>query len=89
MNDQNRRELCWYHRGYNDGERGPAAYNDSCVDVTGTVIVLRLNRSTAADCYARGFRDALESQTRRFDSTKLKWLAAFALSLLLFMTLWQ
>ncbi len=75
MNHQIREELRWYHRGYNDGGKGWINYNDTFTDVTGPLIVWRLNRSRCADSYAQGFYDRLEFGTERTWWSRLIWIA--------------
>lgn len=54
-----------YINGYEDGKRGLDAYNDTYVDVTGRLIVWRLNSSHYAKSYRQGFCDGLENPQRR------------------------
>jgi hypothetical protein len=77
LQQQIREKRRWYHRGYNDGTKGWHAYNDTFIDVTGPLIVWRLNRSVCADSYAQGFYDALEFGPERVRSRWLIWIAVF------------
>jgi hypothetical protein len=65
MELQTQDELQSYLRGYEDGKRGLDAYNDSYVDLTGSLTVLRLGHSEMADAYALGFSDGLQNAARR------------------------
>lgn len=83
MEIQSQIERRWYQRGYDDGKHGWRAYNDTYIDVTGPLIVWRLDRPTRADAYAEGFSDALENHGRKFSPARYLWALLSVLSLAL------
>jgi hypothetical protein len=64
MQHENQEERRGYMSGYEAGKRGLGAYNDTYINVTGSLIVWRLNSSHYAESYSQGFRDGLENPRR-------------------------
>lgn len=72
MQTERHEELRGYQCGYEDGKQGWRAYNDTYVDVTGLIIVWRLNCSRFAQAYAQGFADATENSCHRLKRGKVR-----------------
>jgi hypothetical protein len=89
MEQEIREERRGYQCGYDDGKRGPDAYNDSRVDVTGPVIVWTLNSSRYAESYAQGFHDALGNGRVKFGRRAIVLLFVSVVFVTGFIALWR
>jgi hypothetical protein len=90
MEQENREERRAYQYGYDDGRRGWRAYNDTFVDVTGPVIVWKLNSSRYAESYAQGFCDSVENDRTVLNrKTILVIAASVCSSVASFIALWR